>query len=231
MIPQVRRALKRHANPKKKKVLQRFFKTGKGEYGQGDVFLGITMPEIKAVAKKYFMLSFKEIRQLLKSEIHEERLCALLILVNNYKLKTENEQEKIVKFYLKNTKNVNNWDLVDLTAPKILGDWLLKRNRSVLYALAASKNLWERRISMIATYRFIQECDFEDVLKLAKFHLRDEHDLMHKAVGWMLREVGKKNEKVLLRFLDSNYRHMPRTALRYAIERFDKKKKKHYMKK
>lgn len=230
MIPQVRRALRKHADPKKKKVLQNFFKTGKGQYGEGDVFLGVTVPETRKVAKKYFILSLQDIKTLLESKVHEERLCALLILVNNYQLKKESEQEKIVKFYLKNTKRVNNWDLVDLTAPKILGDWLLTRNKSLLYALAASQNLWERRISMIATYRFIQERDFKDALKLAQFHLRDDHDLMHKAVGWMLREIGKKNQKALLTFLDTHYKEMPRTALRYAIERLDKKKKMHYMK-
>lgn len=221
-------------NPAKAKLLQGFFKTGKGEYGEGDIFYGITVPQTRAIAKKYSKLNLTDAEELLRSKIHEERLCALLLLVENYEKKgvTEKEKEEIVKFYLKNTKLVNNWDLVDLSAHHILGEWLYmrKKKRKLLYTLAKSENLWERRISIITCFYFIKNKDYKDALKIAKIHLNDEQDLMHKAVGWMLREIGKKDLEAEEEFLKKHYKKMPRTMLRYAIEKFSENKRQKYLK-
>tara|TARA_Y100000310_G_C20699553_1_gene828452 strand:- start:3142 stop:3831 length:690 start_codon:yes stop_codon:yes gene_type:complete len=219
-------SIKEKANPKLAKLLQRFFKTGKGQYGEGDIFLGIKVPETRAIAKQFSHLDLKQIKTHLKSKFHEERLAALLILVNNYQ---KTKDKEIVNFYLKNTQYINNWDLVDLTAHKILGDYIIDKPRNVLYQLAKSNNLWEKRISIIATFAFINKNDLKDSLKLAKFHLKDSHDLMHKAVGWMLRELGKKDQNQLEKFLKQNYSQIPRTTLRYAIERFPEEKRKEYL--
>jgi len=217
-------------NKEKEKIFLNFFKTGKGEYGEGDKFLGISVPEQRKVAKKYYKdISLVEIQKLLNSKIHEHRFTALEILVMQYEIADSKNKEKIVKFYLKNTKNVNNWDLVDTSAPYILGNYLLDKGRSVLYKLAKSKDLWQKRISIISTYSFIKENDFKDTLKISEILLFDKHDLIQKAVGWMLREAGKKEEKVLISFLDKYYKKMPRTMLRYSIERLDLKQKKFYM--
>jgi 3-methyladenine DNA glycosylase AlkD len=223
----VKKELQKYANPKQAKLLQGYFKTGKGQYGEGDIFLGLKVPQQRKVAAK-FDLSLVEIGKLLNSKIHEHRLVALFILIKKYQ-KTD-EKKKIFDFYLKHTKYVNNWDLVDLSAPKIVGDYLLDKSRSILYKLAKSKNLWERRISALATAAFIDNNDFDDALKIAEILLSDKHDLIHKAVGWMLREVGKRNRKTLEMFLNKYCRKMPRTMLRYSIERLDKKKKEFYMK-
>ncbi|MBT4823882.1 DNA alkylation repair protein [Candidatus Woesearchaeota archaeon] len=231
--------LKKAGNPEKARILQGFFKTGKGEYGEGDVFLGITVPKQREIAKKYVDLEIKDLQTLLNSKIHEHRLGALFILIMQYqkaakiadKKESEKIKTKIVKSYLKNTKKINNWDLVDISAPKILGDFLLNKDRNILYKLAKSKNLWEKRISMLATYAFIRENQFDDTLKISEILVRDDHDLIHKAVGWMLREIGKKDQAVEEKFLKKYYKTMPRTMLRYAIERFDEKKRKYYMKK
>tara|TARA_Y100000310_G_C20519534_1_gene732954 strand:+ start:266 stop:946 length:681 start_codon:yes stop_codon:yes gene_type:complete len=209
-------------------LLQRFFKTGPGEYGEGDKFLGVVVPETRKVAKKYLNLDFNEIEELLQSGIHEVRLAALLILVERYK---KTKDKEIVDFYLKNTKYINNWDLVDLTAHKILGDYLLDRDKEILYSLAESSNLWERRISIISTFAFIDEGRFEDSLKISEILLNDEHDLIHKAVGWVLREIGKKDLEVEEEFLRKYHKEMPRTMLRYSIEKFSEEKRKFYMKK
>lgn len=206
-------------NPEKAKILQKFFKTGKGEYGEGDVFLGITVPEIRKIAKVKKDLSFSEIQKLLESKYHEYRLTGLLLLT--YKPLTKD----VVNFYLKNTRYVNNWDLVDLTAYKILGMWLLNKDRSILYSLAQSKNMWEQRIAIVATWAFIRQKQFEDTLNISESLLTHKHDLIHKAVGWMLREVGKKDEQVLRKFLKKNLARMSRTTLRYAIERLLDRKK------
>lgn len=231
MLNQIKEDLQKSGNPEKAEILSRFFKTGKGEYGEGDIFLGITVPDQRKVAKQYIDLSLENIQKLLSSKIHEHRLTSLLILVEKYQKANEINKKKIVDFYLKNTKNINNWDLVDLTSAKILGDYLFERDKSILYKLAKSDNLWERRISIIATFHFIRNNEFEDTLKISEILLNDYHDLIHKAVGWMLREVGKKNQDVEESFLKKYYKKMPRTMLRYAIERFDEKKRKFYLRK
>ncbi|MBN1169578.1 DNA alkylation repair protein [Candidatus Micrarchaeota archaeon] len=223
----IRQELGKLANPEKAKILQGFFKTEKGQYGEGDIFIGVSVPETRAVAKKYRTLKLDEVKKLLDSRIHEERLAALLILVEKY----GKNKKKVYEFYLKNSKKINNWDLVDLSAPKIVGNYLLDKDRKPLYRLAKSKNLWERRIAIVATYAFIKNNQFEDTLRISESLLEDRHDLIHKAAGWMLREIGKRNQEAEEEFLKKHCRHMPRTMLRYAIEKFDGKKKMHYMEK
>ncbi len=217
-VSDLKKELGKAADKKKAKDLQRFFKTGKGEYGEGDIFLGVTVPEQRKIAKKY-KLNLQEIQGLMDTNVHEYRLSALFMLIEMYK-----DTDDITEFYLKNTKNINNWDLVDLSAPKILGDYLLDKDRDILYRLAKSDNLWERRIAIIATAAFIRNHEFDDTLRISKILLGDRHDLIHKAVGWMLREIGKKDRPLLERFLKKNYKKMPRTMLRYAIERLADRK-------
>ncbi len=223
----IEKELQSKKDPIRAKILSRFFKTGKGEYGEGDIFLGIVVPIQRAIAKKYKDVSLKEIQKLLDSKIHEYRLTGLLVLVEKYK----EDKELVYNFYIKNFRNINNWDLVDLTAPKIMGDFLKDKKKDILYSLAISDDLWERRISIIVTFAFIKDNDFKDALKISKILLNDKHDLIHKAVGWMLREIGKRDKEVETEFLDKHYRFMPRTMLRYSIEKFDPKEKEFYMKK
>lgn len=222
--------LSQYTSQSRAEISQRFFKTGKGQYGEGDVFIGVTVPDVRIVAKQYKDLSLEHIEKLLKSKIHEDRLLALLILVEQFKKGTEAQQKSIARFYLAQLDRVNNWDLVDLSADKILGAWLYERSRTPLYKLVRSKNLWERRVAIISTFYFIRHHDFKDTLRLAEMLLNDQHDLMHKAVGWMLREVGKRDEAVLLKFLDKHAIVMPRTALRYALERLPEAHRKYYLK-
>lgn len=214
---------------------ERFFKTGKGQYGEGDIFLGITVPKQREVAKKFVDLSFKNITELLKSKIHEHRFVALEILVMQYehaqKLKDDKTQKKIFDFYLKNLKKVNNWDLVDTSAPYIVGEYLKDKSKDVLYKLARSSNLWERRMAIVATSMFIREGNIIDTFNICEGLMKDKHDLIHKACGWMLREVGKKDVKELENFLNKHTYHMPRTMLRYAIERMSESKRKMYLNK
>jgi len=270
------RELKSKANPKKAKLLQRYFKTGKGEYGEGDIFWGIAVPEIRKITRKYSDLKLKEISELLKSKIHEERLSALLILVeqfqqflrgvvlqhntmlkhsamarhsarrhgvviNHHTTISERVKKQISDFYLRNTKYINNWDLVDLSAPKIVGEYLMRPeitnstrmsriNTNILYKLAKSKNLWERRIAVLATFAFIRENKFSDSLKIAEMLLNDKEDLIHKAVGWMLREVGKRSVKTLEKFLKKHASKMPRVMLGYAMERLAEGERTWYLK-
>lgn len=217
-------------NNDKIKILSKFFKTGKGEYGEGDIFLGITVPISRKIAKKYSNLSFDIVEKLLKNKYHEVRLIALLILVDKYK--NNNNQKQIVNFYLKNTKYINNWDLVDLSAHYIVGNYLIDKDSKILEKLAKSKNLWERRISVIATFAFIYKGKHEPTLKIVNILINDKNDLIQKACGWMLRELGKRvSEEKLSSYLDSNIHKMPRTMLRYAIERFPEKKRLFYLKK
>jgi 3-methyladenine DNA glycosylase AlkD len=208
-----------------------FFKTAKGQYGEGDIFLGIPVPEQRKVAKKHIDLSLDDLQELLNSKIHEHRFTALLILISKYRKSGEFVKEEIFHLILKNTENINNWDLVDLSAPRIIGDYLLNRERSNLYKLAKSKSLWERRISILSTFTLIDNNDFEDAVNISELLLHDEHDLIHKAVGWALREIGKKDQNLEERFLNKHYLHMPRTMLRYAIEKFDEEKRQKYLNK
>jgi 3-methyladenine DNA glycosylase AlkD len=226
----VEKALVQIADKNKGEFLARFFKTGKGQYAEGDVFLGITVPAQRKVASAFRALPLSEIGILISSRYHELRLTALLILVAQYeKCGDEKMKETLVNFYLKNRKFVNNWDLVDSSARQILGDWLLDKDRSILYKYAVSKDLWERRISIIATHRFIMEKDFADTLSICEILMEDRHDLIHKATGWMLREIGKRDQKPLRGFLDKHSKKMPRTMLRYAIEHLTPELRKIYM--
>ncbi len=228
MLNSLIKEIQAEANPEQAKILQRFFKTGQGEYGEGYIFLGIKVPVIRILAKKYNDLLLDDIQTLLASKIQEYQQIGLHILINKYE-KAEDKKE-IFEFYLINTKNINSWGLVDLSAPKIVGDFLLDKERNKLYELANSENLWEKRIAIVSTWRFIRENEFEDTLKISEILLNDSHDLIHKAVGWMLREVGKKDVEVLEKFLSEHYKKMPRTMLRYSIEKFDGEKRKKYLK-
>lgn len=222
--------IKRNADPQKAKFLAGFFKTKKGDYGHGDFFWGITVPAQRKIALQFKDLSLIDIDQLLKSKYHEERLIALLLLIQNFKNGNPQNKKEIFDFYLKRTKYINNWDLVDLSAPKIIGEHLLKNKREILYKLANSKNLWEKRIAIVSTYQFIINKDSKDTLKITEILLNDPHDLIQKAVGWMLREVGKRVSKdELIKFLSSRYKQMPRTMLRYSIEHFDPVIRKAYL--
>lgn len=227
----VQSELKKLGDTKRAQVSSYFFKTGKGQYGEGDKFLGIIVPEQRKVAKKYKDLELPEVKKLLNSKIHEERFVALEILVFKYEDGKDKEKEKVVKFYLQNTKQINNWDLVDTSAPYILGDFLLNRDKSVLYKLAKSKNIWDRRIAIVSTLGFINKGQFKETVKISEMLLKDSHDLIHKSSGWMLREMGKKSLTDLEKFLNKYAKVMPRTMLRYAIEKFPVEKRKEYMKK
>lgn len=239
MLSLLRADLKKIADAKRAKIIARFFKTGKGEYAEGDVFLGISVPESRRIAIEYKDLPLPEIRELLKSKIHEERLIALLILVHNFRLGSDPERTKIFNYYLLHTKYINNWDLVDLSADKIIGEYLFGQNFpfigsaaqfSLLINLADSKNLWERRIAMISTYAWIKRGEYKLTFEIAKKLIRDKHDLIQKAVGWMLREVGKRcSREIEEEFLARYYKKMGRTTLRYAIEHFDEKRRKKYL--
>lgn len=215
----LRRSLREAAEPDRAETLRRFFKTGPGEYGEGDVFLGVRVPEARKVARRFAALEEEDVLKLLRSPVHEERLVALVILVRRYERGDENTREHVYGLYLENTAWINNWDLVDASAPQVVGAHLLGRDRSILDRLVRSPSVWERRISIMATFAFIRAGDFEDTLRLARTLLRDGHDLIHKATGWMLREVGKRDEDLLTRFLEEHAPDMPRTMLRYAIER------------
>ena len=219
------------ADPARAAVLQRFFKTLPGEYGAGDVFLGITVPVQRRTALRYRDLPFKGIRRLLRSSIHEHRFCALEILVWQYEHGDAQTREAVFRFYLENTSGINNWDLVDNSAPYIVGAHLAgtrqsKLRRSTLVTLAASPNIWERRMAIVATLRLIRHGDTATTFKIARKLLADKHDLIHKATGWALREAGKVSEAGLLDFLERNYRELPRALLRYAIERFPPERRK-----
>lgn len=230
MLDKLKKRMQELANDEKAKQLMRYFKTGKGEYGEGDIFLGLIVPEQRKIARNFSELSLEDIQELLSSKIHEHRMIALFILVERYrKSKKEEQRKEIFEFYLKNTKNINNWDLVDLSAPKIIGAYLFDKNRKILYELAKSNHLWEKRIAILSTFFFISKNDFDDALKIAELLVNDKHDLIHKAVGWMLREIGKRNQEAEEDFLRKYYKTMPRTMLRYAIEKFDEKKRKSWL--
>lgn len=217
-------------NAKKAAFLPRFFKTGKGEYGEGDKFLGVTVPQMRTIAKEHRSASFDDITKLLEDPYHEVRLTALLILVDQYERGDAKVRKKVVAFYLKNLRFINNWDLVDLTAPKILGHHLREaKKETMLEKFAKSKNFWEQRMAIVATYAFIREGNTQPTMIIATMLLHHSHDLIHKAVGWMLREAGKRNEKALEAYLDKHAATMPRTTLRYAIEKFSEQKRCKYL--
>lgn len=229
MLEQLRKELQNFANPKQAEILQRFFKTNKGEYGEGDIFLGVKVPVQRKIAKKYVGLGLSKLQELIKSKIHEHRLISLIILSEKYKKASEDDKGNIFNFYLKNTKNINNWDLVDISAPNIVGNFLFDKKKNILYELAKSENIWEKRIAIISTFDFIKKGEFEDTLAISELLLNDKHDLIHKAIGWMLREVGKRDLEIEEKFLRQHYHSIPRTSLRYAIERFDDEKRKRYL--
>ena len=229
MLNQIKQELLSLGDSERAKKLSNYFKTGKGQYGEGDVFIGIPVPQQREVAKRYVNLSLDDIQELLRSEIHEHRFTALLILVTKYGKANNTDKEEIFNFYLKNSCYINNWDLVDLSAPKIVGDYLAHRERSALFKLARSSSMWERRIAVLATSAFIRNDDFEDALAIVELLLLDENDLIHKAVGWMLREIGKRDQKLLEKFLNKYKSRMPRTMLRYSIEKFGEDKRKYYL--
>jgi len=226
---EIRQRLRNFARREKADILRRFFKTGPGQYGDGDLFLGVVVPNIRKVARECQEAPLREITKLLSSAYHEERLLALLMLVDRFSRGDEAIRRKIYGFYLKNIRHVNNWDLVDLTAPNIVGVYLSDKCRKPLYAFAKSRDLWKRRISIMATFPFIKQNDFSDTFKIAAMLLSDDHDLIHKAVGWMLREVGKRDLRVEEQFLKRHYKKMPRIMLRYAIERFPEPERKRYL--
>ncbi len=228
-VRKIRQKLRKLADKEKAKILRGFFKTGPGQYGEGDVFLGITAPVLRKLTKECRGTPVADALRLLRSSIHEERLLALFLLVRAFGEGDDGARKKIYNLYLKNTRYVNNWDLVDLSAPNIVGAYLRDKSRAPLYPLAKSSDLWKRRIAILATFAFIKQGDYADTLKVSELHLSDEHDLIHKAAGWMLREVGKRDLAAEETFLKQHYRKMPRTMLRYAIERFPETKRKKYL--
>jgi 3-methyladenine DNA glycosylase AlkD len=218
-------------DPEKAGIHSRFFKTGKGEYGEGSIFLGIKVPILREIAKRYFDLNFNELQELLNDKIHTYRFVALVILVEEYKKGNKEKKKEIYDFYLKNFKNINNWDLVDVSCPQIVGDYLINKDRSILYDFANSDHLWTKRIAIISTFAFIRNNQLDDTINISEILLNDDHDLIHKACGWMLREVGKRDQKVLEKFLDKHVKEIPRTMLRYSIEKFEEEKRKYYLNK
>ncbi|MFH1401858.1 MAG: DNA alkylation repair protein [Parcubacteria group bacterium] len=230
MSNDLKRELQKLADKKKAGQLLRFFKTSKGEYGEGDLFLGVMVPKQRKIVAKYKYLALADLAGSISSKFHEERLTALLILVWQFQKADETQKKRIFDFYIKNRRHVDNWDLVDLTAPKIVGAYLEDKDRSLLYKFAKSKNIWERRIAVLSTFYYIQKGDCLDALKIAEILKNDRHDLIQKAVGWMLREMGKRCGKNYEEdFLKKYHKTMPRTMLRYAIERFPEKERQKYL--
>lgn len=225
---EIRQELERYANPAKKEFLPKFFKTGKGQYGEGDLFLGVVVPDTRSVAKRHRDEPFEVVEGLLCSAYHECRLCGLLMLVERFKRADEKERAAIYEFYLAQTRHINNWDLVDLSAPYIVGNHLKDKSREPLYRLADSPLLWEQRIAVVSTYAFVKDNDCADTYALAERLMNHKHDLIQKAVGWMLREAGKRDRLRLMAFLDGHAARMPRTMLRYAIEKFSEEERKYY---
>jgi 3-methyladenine DNA glycosylase AlkD len=219
------------ANPEKAQFLQRFFKTGPGQYAEGDAFLGIVVPVTRSIAKAYRQTSLPELHKLLISKFHEARLCALLIITERCKKVTGKEREDLYHFYLQHTDYINNWDLVDLSCPEVVGEYLLDKDRMILYQLAGNQHLWEQRIAVISTLALIRKGEFSDTFALVEKLMDHPHDLIHKASGWMLRETGKRNRKVLTDFLENHATQLPRTTLRYAIEHYPEDQRQYFLKK
>jgi len=229
-IQEIKAAVKKNSDKNRAQLLQRFFKTGKGEYAEGDIFAGIKVPVLRKIAKQYSDVDLSGLKELIKSPIHEERFIALIILTYKYNKATEEEKEKIFRFYMANLKYVNNWDLVDVTCPRIVGRHLFGRGEELLVELAKTNNLWKKRISIISTMHFIDNGNFDTALRISEILLHDNHDLIHKAVGWMLREIGKRNFHTELGFLEKHYKKMPRTMLRYSIEKFPESLRQQFLK-
>lgn len=229
-LKEIKAEIFRNRNKEKAKIFQRFFKTGKDEYGEGDIFLGLSVPIQRQIVKKFLFLGLKDLSVLIKSPIHEHRLCALLIIIEQYKKGDKKVKQKIFNFYLKNAKKINNWDLVDVSAGNIIGEHLFPLKKDILYKLAKSHNLWEKRIAIISTLAFIRKNCFKDTIYIAEILINDKHDLIHKASGWMLREIGKRSQNDLIEFLNNYKNKMPRTMLRYAIEKFSADERKKYLK-
>lgn len=227
---EIQRELETFIDPVKRAYLPRFFKTGEGQYGEGDRFLGIVVPNTRLVAKAHREEPFEVMAELLQSEWHECRLCALLMLVERFKKCDEKGKKEIHDFYLTQTSQINNWDLVDLTAPCIVGEYVIDRPREELYRLAASSLLWDQRIAVVSTLTLIRNRDFIDILRLSEQLLHHKHDLMQKAIGWMLREMGKRDKELLVQFLENHSKVMPRTMLRYSIEKFTDEERRYFMK-
>ncbi|NCC60890.1 MAG: DNA alkylation repair protein [Verrucomicrobiae bacterium] len=230
MQKKIRASLQEFADESDAITLQRFFKTGPGEYGEGDRFLGVRVPAIRRVARKYQNVSTTDVQTLIQSDIHEERLLALIILTQKYQKVTPDEQAEIYRIYLNHTRYINNWDLVDASAEHIVGAYLENKSRKPLYDLSHSESIWERRIAIMSTFHFIKNDEFDETLKIADMLISDTEDLIHKAVGWMLREVGKRDRSTEETFLRKHYRNMPRTMLRYAIEKFPEDIRQQYLK-
>jgi len=232
MIKQIQKDFRKYSNSEKAKHSQRFFKTSKGEYGYGDIFLGLTTPELKGIVGRYYKeVSLKNLLYFIQSKYHEYRMFGLQCLVYKYeRCNTEEERKEIYDIYIRNIKYINNWDLVDVTCPKIVGEYLKDKDRDILYRLANSKDIWKQRIAVISTFAFIRSNDFKDSLNICEILVNHDHDLIQKAVGWTLREVGKKDLKKEEQFLKKYYKNMPRTMLRYAIERFEESKRQKYLK-
>ena len=228
-LSSVRRDIRRLARPERAEINKWFFKTGPGEYGAGDRFLGVTVPQLRVLSREYRDMRLTYVARLLHSPWHEERLLALLIMVGQYVRGNERSRRTIHHLYLRSTGSINNWDLVDSSAPQIVGAHLQTRDRRILRRLARSKSVWQRRIAMIATYHYIRQRDFKDALAIAALLRRDEHDLIHKAVGWMLREIGNRDRAAEERFLRAHAPRMPRTMLRYAVEKFPQPLRRKYM--
>lgn len=226
----IRKQIRELADPKIAEISQRFFKTGPGEYGEGDRFIGIRVPMLRKLVKAHKNISIETSQKLLTSAVHEERLLALFFLIELYQNGEENTRKRIYRLYLKNMSYINNWDLVDSSAEHIVGDFLFDGSKTVLYKLAKSKDLWERRIAIISTFYFIKRNRYDDTLLISEMLLEDKADLIHKAVGWMLREIGKRNLETEENFLQLHYQKMPRTMLRYAIEKFSTFKRQQYLK-
>ncbi|MEA5405063.1 DNA alkylation repair protein [Arcicella sp. DC2W] len=231
MLAKLKQALLNLAKPERAIQTACFFKTGEGQYGEGDIFIGITNPEVRTLVKEFWkVITLADIQILLADKIHEFRFTGLMILVEQFQKANEEKRTEIVEFYLKNLPQINNWDLVDCSCYKILGEFLLDKDRQVLYQLAESKHLWSERIAVVSTMAFIRKSQFLDCFRLSEFFLTHPHDLMHKACGWMLREIGKRDELALEEFLEENLTKMPRTMLRYAIEKMEDKKRLSYLK-
>lgn len=228
-LPTLRSKLRQLASPVHARNLSWFFKTAPGEYGAGDRFIGIRVPVLRRLAREFQSLPHSDVAVLLRSPIHEERLLALIVLVNASQRADETGRKEIYDFYFAHLDRVNNWDLVDVSAPRIVGRHLENRSRKILFRLARSKNLWRRRVAVLATFWFIRDSDFADALRIAELLRNDGHDLIHKAVGWMLREIGKRDEAALKQFLDRHAARMPRTMLRYALEKFPRRERKRYL--